>query len=647
MWWRFSESEEGVRAQSLRELLPKVLPLIRPHRRLLFGALVLLPLVTCAQLSAPLILQYIIDQCIKTGAVDKLWYAAGLYLAIVSAGLGLGYLQAMTLFRLGIGIISQLKVRLFEHVLRLGLDFHEQHSPGKLISRVESDTETLREMFGDVTVNLIRNLMLLVGIFIVLAVKNLTIAAWVMLLVPLLFGATFFYLSRMKKMWREMRARVAMVTGYVTEYVQGVEVIQQFNYEQRARERMADVNRKKFSIDVPTQMTEYGFWGLFMMGEVLAIIIVLAIGVEGVFAGTLTVGTLILFIEYIRKLFEPIMQLSEQLNFVQRGMVSVERIFGILETKPSVQDGPRPEAELRFEHEIRFENVWFAYKDSREKPDNADAPDAAAAEPEWILRDVSFSLPKGQSLALVGSSGGGKTTIVSLLLRFYDPQRGRITVDGQDIRDFPVQAWRARIGLVLQDIYLFPGSVGQNLRVFNPAISDERALEAARTARADTIIERLPGGLEGELSERGANLSVGERQLISFARALSFNPPLLVLDEATSSVDPQTERMVQEALERLLAGRTAVIVAHRLSTITGADQILVMSKGRVAERGRHQELLEQGGLYAKLCRLQFGDASAPLPAGAKYIDECEDLTEVALLESESAVDSIPATEVAR
>lgn len=625
MWWRFSESEEGVRAQPLRELLPKVLPLIRPHKKLLFGAVGLLPLITLAQLSAPLILQFIIDKCIKTGQTDQLWLAAGIYLLIVSGGLGLAYLQAMTLFRLGIGIISGLKTRLFEHVLRLGLDFHEQHSPGKLISRVESDTETLRELFGDVTVNLLRNLLLLVGIFVVLSLQNLSIAAWVLLLVPILFGATFFYLSKMKKMWREMRARVALVTGYVTEYVQGVEVIQQFNYEQRARERMAEVNKKKYSIDVPVQMTEYGFWGFFMLGEVLAIIIVLAIGVKGVFAGTLTVGTLVLFIEYIRKLFEPIMQLSEQLNFVQRGMVSVERIFGILETKPSVQDGTRPDSELVFEHEIRFENVWFAYG----KPEGE-------AEPEWILRDVSFTLPKGQSLALVGASGGGKTTIVSLLLRFYDPQRGRITVDGQDIRDFAVAAWRARIGLVLQDIYLFPGTVSQNLRVFNPAISEQRAQEAARTARADAIIDKLPGKFEGELAERGANLSVGERQLISFARALAFNPPLLVLDEATSSVDPHTERMVQEALERLLEGRTAVIVAHRLSTITGADQILVMARGQVAERGRHGELLEQGGLYAKLCRLQFGTATAPMPAGAKYIDANEDLVEAALNESDAA-----------
>jgi ABC-type multidrug transport system fused ATPase/permease subunit len=632
MWWRFSESEEGVRAQTLRELLPKVTPLFAPHRGLLATSLILLVFITAAQLTGPLLLQFIIDKCIPTADMPRLWIAALLYVAIVAVGMGMGYLQAITLSKLGINIISGLKARLFEHVLRLGLDFHEQYSPGKLMSRVESDTETLRELFGDVTVNLLRNLLLLAGILVVLCIQNIAIAAWVLLLVPLLFGATFFYLSKMKPLWREMRARVAMVLGYVTEYVQGVEVIQQFNYERRARERMAEVNKKKYSIDVPAYFIEYGFWGAFMLGEVVAICIVLVIGVRGAFEGTISAGTLVLFIEYIRKLFEPIMQLSEQLNFMQRGMVSVERVFTILETKPAVQDGSAPASELAFEHEIAFEKVWFAYKTEEGK------------ETEWILRDVSFRLAKGQTLALVGSSGGGKTTIVSLLLRFYDPQQGRITVDGRDIRDFPLEAWRRQIGLVLQDIYLFPGSVSQNLRVFNSGISLERVQEAATVARADAIIDKLPGGMEGELAERGANLSVGERQLISFARALAFNPPLLVLDEATSSVDPHTERMVQEALERLLQGRTAVIVAHRLSTITGADQILVMSKGQVAERGRHAELLAQGRLYAKLCRLQFGTATAPVPAGLKYVDENAGLAEAELLEAEIAVEPSALTE---
>ncbi|MCD6283258.1 ABC transporter ATP-binding protein [bacterium] len=590
MWWHFDETEEAVRRQSVWELTRKVIPLFLPHARYLFAAFGLLILITASQLAGPLVLQHIIDVNIPASDIAGVLIAAAVYLGIAGGGAGVGYIQAITLFKLGINVVTDLKERLFRHVLRLGLDFHEHLPPGKLISRVESDTETLKELFGDVAVNLLRNLMLFLGIIVVLCVKNFEIAVYVLLLVPLLFAATFFFLTYMKKWWREWRAQWAIVTGYVTEYVQGVDIIQQFNYQDTARERMREVNVGKYRVEVPAMFFEYSFWGAFLFVEIIATIIVIIIGVRGVFAGTVTVGVLVLFIEYIRQMFRPIMQLSEQLNFIQRSLVSVERVFGILETKPSIDDGAAAPQELTFDREIAFEHVWFAY--DRE---------------EWILRDVSFRIEKGKKLALVGLSGGGKSTIVNMLLRFYDPQRGRITVDGRDIRDFPVQAWRKLIGLVLQDVFLFPGSVADNLRVFDQSIPMERVREVSKVARADTIVEHLPGAYDGELTERGANLSVGERQLLSFARALAKNPPLLVLDEATSSVDPHTERMVQEALDRLLAGRTAVIVAHRLSTILNADLILLIHNGEVAESGRHDKLLAANGLYAKLFRLQFAN----------------------------------------
>jgi len=600
MWWHLEETEEAVRRQSVWELTRKVIPLFRPHARYLFAAFGLLILITASQLAGPLVLQHIIDVNIPASDITGVFIAAAVYLGIAGGGAAVGYVQAITLFKLGINVVTDLKARLFRHVLRLGLDFHEKLPPGKLISRVESDTETLKELFGDVAVNLLRNLMLFLGIIIVLCIKNFAIAVYVLLLVPLLFAATFFFLTYMKKWWREWRAQWAIVTGYVTEYVQGVDIIQQFNYQNTARKRMHDVNVGKYRVEVPAMFFEYSFWGAFLFVEIIATIIVIIIGVRGVFAGTVTVGVLVLFIEYIRQMFRPIMQLSEQLNFIQRSLVSVERVFGILETKPSIKDGAAPPEELTFDREISFEHVWFAYD-----------------KEEWILRDVNFRIEKGKKLALVGLSGGGKSTMVNLLLRFYDPQKGRITVDGRDIRDFPVEAWRHLIGLVLQDVFLFPGSVADNLRVFDQSIPMERVREVSRVARADTIVEHLPGAYKGELSERGANLSVGERQLLSFARALAKDPPLLVLDEATSSVDPHTERLVQEALDRLLAGRTAVIVAHRLSTILNADRILLIHNGEVAESGKHQELLAADGLYAKLFRLQFADfAPASATGGA-------------------------------
>jgi len=598
MWWHLEETEEAVRRQPVRELLRKVLPLFRPHVRYLFAAFGFLLVIAASQLAGPLVLQHIIDVNIPASDIPGVLIAAGVYVVIAASGAGVGYLQAVTLFRLGINIVTDLKSRLFSHILHLGLNFHETHPPGKLISRVESDSETLKELFGDVAVNLLRNLTLFIGILIVLCIKDFTIAAYILLLVPVLFAATFIFLTFMRRWWREWRAQWAIVTGYVTEYVQGVDIIQQFNYQDMARRRMQEVNLGKFRVEVPAMYFEYSFWGAFLYAEIIAIIIVLVIGVKGVFAGTVTVGVLVLFIEYIRQMFWPIMQLSEQLNFIQRSLVSVERVFGILETEPAVKDGAAPPRELAFEREIAFEHVWFAYDSD-----------------EWILRDVGFTIRKCQKLALVGTSGGGKSTIVNLLLRFYDPQRGRVTVDGRDIRDFPVKAYRSFIGLVLQDVFLFPGNVADNLRVFDDTIPMARVEEVSKVAHAHTIIGHLPGGYEGELAERGANLSVGERQLLSFARALAHDPPLLVLDEATSSVDPHTERLVQDALDRLLAGRTAVIVAHRLSTILNADHILLIHNGEVAESGRHQELLAQDGLYAKLFRLQFADFGGDGKAG--------------------------------
>lgn len=379
--------------------------------------------------------------------------------------------------------------------------------------------------------------------------------------------------------------------------MQGVDVIQQFNYEDNARRRMHEVNLGRYRIEVPTAFLDYGFWGGFIFGEIIAICIILVLGarvilnpVEGVKAA-ITIGMIVTFIEYMRKMFWPIIQVGEQLNFIQRAFVSAERIFNILGREPLIVDGPKPANELKFEREIRFENVWFAYE-----------------KEEWVLRDVSFTLPKGNRLALVGASGGGKSTIVNLLLRFYDPQKGRITVDGVDIREYPIDAWRALMGLVLQDIFLFPGTIQDNLRVFDDGIDLDTIKRVSEIVRANRFIEKIPGGYECELAERGANLSVGERQLLSFARALAQDPPILVLDEATSSVDPYTERLIQEAIEKLLEGRTAVIVAHRLSTILGADEILLVHEGRVAEAGTHKTLLALNGLYAKLYKLQFADA---------------------------------------
>lgn len=590
MHWHFSETEEGIRRQKLGELIPKIIPLFKPHAKYFFISMTLLVFITLSQLAGPIIIRHIIDFSLAKKDVTDLLLSGLILIGIIVAGAGLGYYQAITLFTLGIGILTDLKGKLFQHVLYLGLDFHEKHPPGKLLSRVESDTETLKELFSDVAVNLLRNIVLFIGIITVLLISNFKIAAYILILMPFLFTCLFYFLRFISKFWREVRARVGVVLGYVTEYVQGNEVITQFNYQPKARIRMKEINQAKYRVDVPAQFFEYSFWGFFHYSEVVAIIIVIFIGVKQVYAGTLTIGELIMFFMYIQQIFMPIIQLSEQLNFIQRGLISVERVFGILETKSNIEDGNRSAAELKFENEITFENVWFAYE-----------------EENWILKGLNFKVRKGEKLAIVGSSGGGKSTIINVLLRFYDPQKGRVMIDGVDIREYPIQAWRALIGLVLQEIYLFPGTIADNIKVFEESIDLKRVETVASIVKADSYIEKLPLSYESELSERGSNLSVGERQLLSFARALAFDPPILMLDEATSSVDPHTERLVQEALDRLMVGRTAIIVAHRLSTIIHANNIILVNNGEIEEEGKHEELLKLNGMYTKLCKLQFGE----------------------------------------
>jgi len=592
----FRHTEEGVRQQPVGVLIRKILPLFAPHKPLLFGAFALLIPVTAALLTPGLVLQHIFDKVIPAGDFQALYLLVLILIGVILIGTSLGYVQAIALFKLGLTIITDIKGRLYEHTLRLGLGFHEEHPPGKLLSRVESDTETLGALFGEISMNLLKNFIMFVGILVILCIRNFSIAVWILILVPLLFGAVFWFLTAMSKYWREMRTRTAILINYVAEYVQGVEVIQQFNYQPKARERMDEVNWGRFRVRIPAATLGAGFWAGFMFGEIIAIIIIIVVGYRGIVAGNMTVGTLVLFIEYVRLMYMPILRLSGELMFLQRSLVSVERVFGILETERTIKDGPRAPDSLAFNGDIRFENVWFAYEGE-----------------QWVLEDVSFTIRKGEKIALVGTSGGGKSTIVSLLLRYYDPNRGKITVDGVDIREFPVKTWRKLVGLVLQDIFLFPGTVRENISVFQDSISDSKIRQATEIAHADTIIESLPGEYDGEISERGSNLSIGERQLLSFARALAYDPPVLVLDEATSSVDPFTERLVQQALDRLLKGRTAVIVAHRLSTIVNSDRILLVQDGRIMERGTHDELIARDGIYAKLARLQFAEIEIPNP----------------------------------
>lgn len=583
------QDDEEPRKLPLRELYRGMRPLAAPHVPAFALAAALLLVAVGGELCGPLILRRIIDVAIPAGSVSQTVLLALLFAAVFGVTMALSYMQVMVATKLGLAIVRDLKEKVFAHMLTLSQSFFDAFPSGKLMARVESDSERVRMLFSEVGMAILRSISMMVGTLTIMAVTDLKITLSVLALVAPIALLIVPVLKYMRKLWGKVRASYSRIAGLVSEYVRSVPVLQVFAAEKVARDRLSGEGRRFLRLEVRASLWEYGFWGFLGSCELAAVAIILSAGRGGVVAGAITVGTVVLFVEYTRRLFAPIVQFSETLSQIQRALASSDRIFGILNTRTLTPDGDLGEEDFPQDwKEIRFENVWFRYGE------------------EWALRGVSFTVSRGAVIALVGASGGGKSTIVSLLMRFYEPQEGRITIDGNDIRSFRLDVWRRRLGLVLQNVSLFSGTLGENITVFDPSYGEAEQEEALRTVEADDLMDRDLEGLAAEISEGGLNLSMGERQLVSFARAVLRKPDILVLDEATSSVDPGTERRIQKALGSMLKGRTALIVAHRLSTILGADTILVISGGGIVEQGSHSELLEQDGIYAGLFRLQFG-----------------------------------------
>jgi ATP-binding cassette, subfamily B, multidrug efflux pump len=572
-----------------RRTLRRLVPYVRPHLRVFGFAALTVSVITGCELAGPYLLGLIIDTAHTggSGAGTLVLELSGAYLLTFVVASGTGYLQILMLTQMGLRIITSLKEQVFGHLLSLSTAFHDVNPVGKLISRTESDAEQVKELFSRVAVNLGASIVKFGAMLTVMLVWNFRLGVVLLVLVPIMAVATFWFLKTIRKIYRESRKKYAELTGMVTEYVQGVPIVQQFNQKERAIRLLDEKNRDKFKFDMKAWVLDYTFWGCFIFAEAVISVTIYLLGAEQVLGGTLSVGVLVTFLEYTRRVFEPIVVLGEQLNQVQRASASADRVFDLLDTPPGVADPAEAKDALEFTREVRFENVSFSY-DGKEK----------------VLTDISFTVARGETIALVGPSGGGKTTLVGLICRFLDPTEGRVLVDGVDLRSYTQKAWRGRLGLVLQEIYMFPGTVLDNLRVLDDGISEERVREAAKAVTADTFIEQLPDAYRADLAERGANLSLGERQILSFARALTSDPDLLVLDEATSSVDPETELRIQQSLDRLLTGRTAVIVAHRLSTVRSVDRILVVKEGRIVEEGTHEELYAKNGMYRELFDLQ-------------------------------------------
>ncbi len=588
MDWAYYEDEKHDGMTS-RRALGRLLPLLKPHRKWLAICFVLLALSKVAHVAGPNLVRRAIDVDIAGRDYRGLLGTVGMYVLLQVLFLVTNYLFRLRMEMIGQKVMIVLRRRLFNHILRLSISFFDRNPPGRLMARVESDTEALRMMFTNTVVAMVGSVLLIAGMFIWMFIVAPGLALVVLMLLPVVTVALYFYLKATTPMWLVIRKRMADVTAALTEYLQGMQVIQIFGRAEDVKRKMNEINRAKYKPQVTAELIVVVMFNFLFFAETLVIALVLYFGSRRVGVTGLTIGTLVMFITYVRMLFEPVFMAAEELAVVQKAVAGAKRIFGLLDCEEMVPDPVKPVKWAGLESEIVFENVWFSYTNDE----------------NYALKDVSFRIPKGARFALAGITGGGKSTVINLLLRFYDPQKGRILVDGIDIRHVRLPELRSKFGLVLQDVFLFPGDVASNVSLSGNGGDREKVIRACRMVSADRFIEAMPEKYETELSERGANLSRGERQLLSFARALAFDPEVLVLDEATSSVDPETERLIQDGLETLMRGRTSIVVAHRLSTIRNVDRILVIREGEIIERGRHDELVKRGGYYSDLVKLQF------------------------------------------
>ncbi len=537
----------------------------------------------------PIILQQAIDTYILPGNFQGLSVLLGGYVLLVIAGFAAHYWQLIQLETAGLQIIGTLKKAAFRHLVNLDLPFFDQHTTGKLVSRIENDANAMKILFSSVMSNVVSNLLVMIGMFGIMAWQyDLKLAVYVVGICPLILAAGVLFQRLMRPLLIRIREKVAEVNGLLTEVIQGIGTIQMFEQQDRFMQRIKESSVAKNRLESWMTIGFNSFFNVLFFVQNLALALVLWFGGNLVMDGGLSVGSLVLFMVFIRTFFGPIMFLSSQFNEFQKAVAGGHRIFDLLQQRAQVQNPTAPVTAPTGLWDIEFKNVYFRY------------PGAEG----WTLENVSFHCKAGEHWALVGSTGSGKTTIISLLLRFYDPQRGQILVNGIDIQTLLLKDLRAGVGLVLQDVIFFPGTLWQNLVLDNQQLERTQVKSTLSTIGLDQLIERLPTGYDTRLEEGAHNLSEGEQQLLSFGRALLRDPQLLILDEATSHVDPETEGKIQSAMHSVLRGRTALIIAHRLSTIEATDQILVLDQGKVIETGSHRELIAREGHYARLHELQ-------------------------------------------
>ena len=559
-----------------------------PYLHLMLLAIVMVLFITGFELYRPKLMGEAVDLFIKKGSFSAVRRTAIIYLFVLIGSFLFNFLQTWILQLTGQKIIYNIRQEVFEHVQNLSLRYFDITPVGRIVTRVTNDVEALHEMYANILVKLIKNIAKIIGLAIVMLSMNVKISLYAFALLPFIIGMTWLFKNVSRATYRITRTKITAINTYLSEHLSGMKLIQIFAKEVEKNAEFKRKSKELYRANYREMMVFAIFRPLIYLLSVVALVIIIMVGSKSVITGVITVGTLYTFIQYITSFFEPIQELAEQLGTLQSAMASAEKIFTILDEEVVVKETKNPKYLEQIKGKIEFEHVWFAYQGE-----------------DWILKDVSFTIEPGQSVAFVGATGAGKSSILNLIGRYYDIQRGRILIDGVDIKDLKIDQLRSAIGQVQQDVFMFTGDIKSNIRLKNDDISVDEIKEAARYVNADTFISKLEHAYDEPVTERGATLSAGQRQLLSFARTLAYNPSILVMDEATANIDTETESLIQEALNKLMEGRTTIMVAHRLSTIQHADKIIVMHKGVLRESGTHQELLTKDGIYKKLYELQL------------------------------------------
>jgi ATP-binding cassette, subfamily B, multidrug efflux pump len=584
-------------------LMKRLLEYLRPYRWRVILALALVAIVTPLELAPPILFQRVIDRFLVPGAGGAIpmitaWHGVILisvfYLAVLIFDFLAQYTQIRIMQRVGQQTMYDMRTQIFGHLQRLPMSYFDRNPVGRLMTRVTTDVDALNDLFAAGVVTMINDFFLLAVMACLLFWIDKRLALDTMLVLPFILVVTLIFRKYVREANRKIRTAIARINSFLQEYISGMSVVQLFNREIKAREEFSKRNKDNMLAWRDAILAYALFYPAVEFLSFATIALIYWSGGNRILSHALSLGVLIEFTMFAQRFFRPIQDLSEKFNILQSAMAASERIFKLLDEPITVDTNPNAQIQVAPRGEIEFRSVWFSYRHVEEPQ-----------EEDWVLRDVSFRVEPGQNFAIVGHTGAGKTTLISLLLRFYDIQRGQILLDGVDIRLLNMQELRKNFGIVLQDPFLFTGTLESNVRLGTPGITAEAVEHALQEVGLGDYLKGLPEGLASEVNERGSTLSVGQRQLISFARALAHNPRFLILDEATSSVDTKTELQIREALDRLLSGRTALVIAHRLSTIQHADRILVFHKGRLREQGAHQDLLAQRGIYYRLYQLQY------------------------------------------